>query len=256
MRDLTAILTTIVLATALSCPAVATAAAAADEPLTKEQGEAILNELRAIRALLEKQAQANTSAPRPAQTAQPQFVTLPDTDGHAQLGSNDAPVTIVEFTDMQCPYCARFSAQTLPALRKTYIDTGKVRFVSWDLPLAFHQYAVPAAVAVDCAGEQGKYWEFREQVFQRQKDLAGEPYDEIAVGLGLDTSKFKSCRQDPARTKAAEADRVAANALGITATPTFLIGRSTQGPFVGEKLSGAKPLPAFEQKIGSLLSSK
>jgi protein-disulfide isomerase len=252
MRDLTALLTTILLAVMLPCATTA----AAEPPLTKEQGDEILNELRAIRALLEKQAQATAGPPRPAPAAQPQTVTLPDTEGHATLGRLNAPVTIVEFTDLQCPYCARFSEQTLPALRKDFIDTGKVRLVSRDLPLGFHQYAIPAAVAARCAGEQGKYWEFREQIFQRQKELAGEPYDAIAATLGLDTGKFTSCRQDPARVKTADTDRAAANALGITGTPTFLIGRSTRGAFVGEKLSGAQPLAAFEQRINALLTSK
>lgn len=248
MIDHRGILATIVLALALP--------AAADDVLTKEQGDAILNELRAIRALLEKQAQPNPPAPRAAPSAQTQTVTLPDSEGHASLGSRNAPVTIVEYTDLQCPYCARFSEQTLPALRKDFIDTGRVRLVSRDLPLGFHPYAVPAAVAAKCAGEQGKYWEFREQVFRRQKDLAGGPYDAIAATLGLDAGKFRTCRQDPARAKIAQSDRAAANALGITGTPTFLIGRSTQGAFTGEKLSGAQPLSAFEQKINALLSSK
>jgi protein-disulfide isomerase len=252
MRDLTAILATVLLWVVIPYSAIA----ASDQPLTKEQGDEILSELRAIRSLLEKQAQASPGAPRPATPAVPQTITLPDTVGHATLGSSDAPVTIVEYTDLQCPYCARFSAQTLPALRKNYIDTGKVRLVSRDLPLGFHQYAVPAAVAARCAGEQGKYWEFREQIFQRQKELAGEPYDAIAATLGLDAGKFTRCRQDPARAKTAETDRAGANALGITGTPTFLIGRSTRGAFVGEKLSGAQPLSAFEQRINALLSSK
>lgn len=252
MRDLRGILATIVFALALPCAP----AAAADEPLSKEQGDAILNELRAIRALLEKQNQASPGAPRAAPPSQLQTITLPDTDGHATLGSRDAPVTIVEYTDLQCPYCARFSAQTLPALRKDFIDKGKVRLVSRDLPLAFHQYAAPAAVAARCAGEQDKYWEFREQVFQRQKDLASEPYAAIATALGLDGGKFTSCRQDPARAKTVQIDRAAANALGITGTPTFLIGRSARGTFVGEKLSGAQPISVFEQKINALLAAK
>jgi protein-disulfide isomerase len=223
--------------------------------ISREQGDAILTELKAIRALLEKQVQA-PAGQRPAPPAPPQLITLPDTSGHATLGNSDAPITIVEFTDLQCPYCARFSAQTMPQLRQSFIDAGKVRFVSRNLPLSFHPFALPAAVAARCAGEQDKYWEFREQIFQRQKELADAPYDAIATELKLDMAKFAACRQDPAQTKAAEADRAAANALGITGTPTFLIGRTTKGAFTGDRLSGAQPFAVFETKINALLTAK
>lgn len=239
---------------AMAFPAVALAA----DTLTKQQGDAILAELKAIRVLLEKQAQGAqaTAAARPAAAAPAQKVTLPSAQGHAALGANTAPVTIVEFTDLQCPFCARFSAQTFPELRSKYIDTGKVRFVTRDLPLAFHSQAVPAAVAARCAGEQGKYWEYRERLFAAQKDLVNSPYDSIAAAMQLDAKKFSACRAAPQNTAAAEAERTAANALGITGTPTFLIGPTTEGAFTGERLSGAQPLSAFDAKLEALLTEK
>lgn len=229
---------------------------AISEPLTKEQGDAILSELKAIRSLLEKQAAAPGNAPRQAPAAAQQFIKLPDAKGHASLGRTDAPVTIVEFTDLQCPYCARFSAQSFPAIRKDFIDKGMVRFESHDLPLSFHQFAVPAAIAARCAGEQHKYWEFRELLFQRQKELANSPYDSIAAGMGISIERFQACRQSAAVAAAVAADGAAANAAGITGTPTFLIGKSTTGEFTGEKLSGAQPVSAFESKIKALLTTK
>jgi protein-disulfide isomerase len=228
----------------------------AADTLTKQQGDAILEELKAIRVLLEKQAQNSTAPARAAAPAASQVVTLADTDGHAALGARDAPVTIVEFTDLQCPYCARFSSQTFPGLRKKYVDTGKVRFVSRDLPLTFHAQSIPAAVAARCAGEQGKYWEFREKVFAGQKDLRPGLYDSVAAEMKLDGGKFSACRTAKTQSDAAVADRTAANALGITGTPTFLIGRSTKGAFTGEKLSGAQPLAAFEAKIAEALAKQ
>ena len=183
-------------------------------------------------------------------------MTLPNTVGHAALGTTGAPVTIVEFTDLQCPYCARFSAQTFPELRRKYIDTGKVRFVTRDLPLAFHAQAMPAAVAARCAGEQDKYWEYRERLFARQKDLAQLPYDSLAAEMQLDGGKFTACRNSKDPSAAAEADRTVANGLGITGTPTFIIGRSTNGTFTGEKLSVALPLATFESRIDALLATK
>src|SRR5512139_2969409 len=231
------------------------ALAMAADTLSKQQGDAILAELKAIRALLEKQAQ-NAPAAGPAAAPAQQRVTLPNAEGHAALGANDAPVTIIEFTDLQCPYCARFSAQTLPELRKKYIDTGKVRFVSRDLPLTFHAQAVPAAVAARCAGAQGKYWEYRERLFAAQRDLGDAAYIKLAAEMQLDANAFAKCRAAPEKKAAAEADRTAANALDITGTPTFLVGTVTNGTFTGERVTGAQPLSAFEAKIEPLLAGK
>jgi protein-disulfide isomerase len=233
-------------------PAVAMAA----DALTKQQGDAILAELKAIRALLEKQGQNAPAAAAPAAAPAQQRVTLPNADGHAALGAKEAPVTIIEFTDLQCPFCARFSAQTFPELQKKYIDTGKVRFVTRDLPLAFHAQAVPAAVAARCAGDQGKYWEYRERLFAVQKELGDAVYDRLAAEMKLDAKSFATCRATPANKAAAEADRTAANALGITGTPTFLVGTVANGTFTGERVTGAQPLSAFEAKIEPLLAVK
>jgi protein-disulfide isomerase len=244
----------LLLLTAASLPGSLLAA----DSLSKQQGDAILAELKAIRALLEKQAQNAPAAAaiRPATTAGAQKVTLPNAEGHAALGQRNAPVTIVEFTDLQCPYCARFGTQTFGELRKKYVDTGKVRFVTRDLPLAFHAQAVPAAVAARCAGEQDKFWEYRERLFAAQKELPNSPYDSLAAATHLDAKKFSACRAAPQNASAVEADRAAANALGITGTPTFIIGRTTDGAFTGEKLAGAQPLTAFEAKLDALLATK
>src|SRR6476469_6380197 len=138
------------------------------------------------------------STPREPATAAPPTATqaVPPVDGRT-LGPADAPVTIIEFTDLQCPYCGRFSRETWPELRARYIDTGKVRFVSRDFPLPFHAFAMPAAIAARCAEQQGRYWEFREAVFRQQARLGGEPYAQIAASLGLDTAALEACRRDP-----------------------------------------------------------
>ena len=100
-------------------------------------------------------------------------------------------MTIIEFTDLQCPYCARFALETWPILRARYVETGKVHFVARDLPLSFHEFALPAAVAARCAGEQGRFWEYREALFRGQSKLATAPYDEIARRFGLDVARFR-----------------------------------------------------------------
>lgn len=170
------------------------------------------------------------------------------------LGAADAPVTVIEFTDLQCPYCARFALTTWPQLRERYVDTGKVQFVSRDLPLAFHPYALPAAVASRCAGDQGRYWEYREALFRGQSQLATAPYAAIAERLGIDVARFEACRADSAVAAAVRDDAALAARNGIASTPSFVIGRVVDGQFQGEILTGAQPFEAFAQRIDALLA--
>ena len=169
------------------------------------------------------------------------------------LGSADARVMIIEFTDLQCPYCARFAHDTWPLLRERYVDTGKVRFATRDLPLPFHAFALPAAVAARCAGQQGKFWEYREALFRDQSRLGLERYAELAGTFGLDTARFDACRADPAVLAAVRADAALAASSGIASTPSFVIGRVVNGEFEGEVMSGAQPFEAFQQRLDSLL---
>ena len=191
----------------------------------------------------------STGAPRPADPP------VPPADEFNVLGRADAPVTIIEFTDLQCPYCARFATRTFPELRRNYVDTGKVRFTSRDLPLPFHAFALPAAVAARCAGEQGRFWEFREALFAGQSGLGSAPYAEIAGRFGLDVGRFEACREDGRQEANVRADLALAQSHGIAATPTFVIGRLVDGVFEGETLSGAKPYEEFAARIDALLAS-
>jgi protein-disulfide isomerase len=178
----------------------------------------------------------------------------PQADGRV-LGSENAPVTIIEFTDLQCPYCARFARDTWPRVRKEYVDTGRVRFATRDLPLPFHAFAVPAAVAARCAGAQGKYWEYREAVFAVQSRLGSEPYAALATELGLDPARFASCRADPATLQSVKDDAALAAAQGITGTPSFVIGRVVDGEFTGEVVAGAASFEVFAARIDALLKA-
>jgi len=169
------------------------------------------------------------------------------------LGSSEAPVMIIEFTDLQCPYCARFALTTWPELKRQYVDTGKVRFATRDLPLPFHAFALPAAVAARCAGRQGRFWEYREVLFRNQSQLPADPHAGLAQSLGLDVAKFADCRSDPALARMVQADAALAAASNINSTPTFVIGRVVDGNFDGEMLSGAQPFEVFQARIDSLL---
>lgn len=241
-----AVLTSICIVTALS---------ACSPGLTREQGDQILAELKAIQAKLETGGVAAAAVQRPAVQVAPATATLPDAQGHASLGSASAPVTIVEFTDLQCPYCARFASQTLPELKRQYIATGKVRFVSRDLPLPMHAQAKAAAVAARCAGRQGKYWEYREALFAAQSELGNDPFDRLATQAGLDPSKFAACRANPGTLPTdVQYDAALAGSIGINGTPSFVIGRTTEGTFTGEKISGAQPFEVFDERIKALLA--
>jgi protein-disulfide isomerase len=201
-------------------------------------------------ATADQAVQAPTAA-APA-TATP-AAAAPETGDQRMLGSAAAPVMIIEFTDLQCPYCARFATQTWPKLKATYVDTGKVRFATRDLPLPMHSFALPAAIAARCAGQQGKYWEFREALFREQSRLGTEPYAELASTFGLDAERFARCRADPAVLQSVRADIALAASSDIESTPSFVIGRVINNEFAGEVISGAKPFEVFQQRIDSLL---
>lgn len=171
------------------------------------------------------------------------------------IGRADAPLTIMEFTDLQCPYCARHATETFPRLKREYVDTGKVRYASRDLPLPFHRYALPAAVASRCAGEQGRFWEFREALFASQSQLGSAPYGRIAGELGLDVERLEACRADGRQEANVQADIALAGSVGIRSTPTFVIGRVVNGEFQGEQFSGAQPFEVFKSRIDALLAA-
>ena len=172
-----------------------------------------------------------------------------------ELGRGDAPVTIIEFTDLQCPYCARFATQTFPRLRSEYIEKGKLRYTSRDLPLPIHDFAMAAAVASRCAGEQGRFWEYREALFVAQEVLGTAPYARIARDLGLDVERLEACRSDDRQAAQVRADLALARSTGIGSTPSFVIGRVVDGQFQGELFSGAKPYEFFAAKIEELLAT-
>jgi len=168
-------------------------------------------------------------------------------DDDSVKGSEDAPVTIIEFSDYECPFCERFYVQTLPQLQKNYIDTGKVKFVFRDFPLSFHLNATKAAVAAECAGEQTKYWEYHDTLFQHQNALDNKSLKQYAINLGLDTASFNQCLDSGAMLEEIQKDLQEGKKLGISGTPTFFIN--------GIRVVGAQPYEAFKQVIERELAS-
>lgn len=160
-------------------------------------------------------------------------------------GPDKAPITIVMFSDYECPYCSR-GVESVEAVRARYPQ--QVRLVYRDYPLEFHKNAVPAAVAARCAGAQGKFWEMHDVLYQNQRALDADALKGHAAGLGLDAGKFAACAADPAQAKAVAEDMAAGAALGVSGTPAFFIN--------GIALSGAQPAEAFAAIIDRELARK
>ncbi len=169
-------------------------------------------------------------------------------------GDPNAPVTMVEFSDYQCPFCLRYFQQTLPQVLKDYVETGKVYYVFKDFPITqIHPQAIPAAVAARCAGQQGAYWEMHDKLFEGQSrwannDQANDVFVEFATDLGLDVEAFSACLDDPAVVDAVNANFAEGVAAGVQGTPAFFIN--------GEFISGAQPYPVFQQTIDRLLAGE
>ncbi len=144
-----------------------------------------------------------------------------DGQGDPVLGPANAPVTIVEFSDFACPFC-RQAADTLKRVREKYGE--RVRLVHKDFPLAMHGHANGAAMAARCAGAQGQYWAYRDALFAGHSGLAPADLKAVAESLGLDAAGFDSCYDSDRYRDRIEADVAEGTRLGVSGTPTFMIG--------------------------------
>jgi protein-disulfide isomerase len=221
--------------------------------LTRQQGDEILKELRQIRQLLERQ-QAKPAA-QPQEEA-PTKAKITDLSKVSMLGSKEAPFTIVEFTDYQCPFCQRFHVTSFPELKKAYIDTGKVRFYSKDMPLDFHPNAMRAAMAARCAGDQGKFWELRDTMGANPNSLDIEHILNFAGNLKLDTGALRACIDGGKYKETVQNDVLEAMKIGANGTPTFIVGKSVGEGVDGELVVGAMPFQMFDSKLKELQGTK
>jgi protein-disulfide isomerase len=193
---------------------------------------------------------AAAAAPSAAPTSDPQtqkrFV-IPVSETDPSFGPQDAPVTLIMFSDYQCPYCKKWYGEVFKTLVSDY--PGEIRFVYKDFPLySLHSDAEPAAEAARCAGEQGKYWEFQDLLFSSPDGLSAAAYQKHALGLSLDSAKFNDCVSSHRYQQQVQADYQVATTLGIQSTPTFFIN--------GLALIGAEPLEIFQQTINQELAGK
>ena len=165
---------------------------------------------------------------RNSQPASPTEVLVKFDDDYIK-GDPNAPVTIMEFSDYQCPFCRRFHMEVLPKIDEEYISTGKVRYVFRDYPLSFHKKAVPAAVAANCAGEQGKYWEMNNFLFSNPDKLETDILIDSSPELGLDKTKFEACVNDDSKREEVDKDFKEGRKYGVRGTPSLFIGKTGDG---------------------------
>jgi len=229
-------------------------AEAASAAITGSQADAIVQELKAIRKLLESiDKKGVAQAPRRPSVPPTARVSVKDSP---TMGSADAAVTVVEFTDYQCTYCLRFIQQTFPRLKEEYIDTGKVRWVVRDMPLGFHKNAHKAAQAAHCAGEQDKFWEMRGVLFTNARKLEEENLPKYAQILGLEMTAFDACLASDRHIAAIDKSVQDAGGVQITGTPTFVVGKATGDWVEGKRVVGARDFKIFEDNIRKLLEEK
>ena len=196
--------------------------------------------VRAELNTLQSSLQAAAPAPQPARAKRPDPNRRYEINiaGSPSMGPKDAKVTIVEFSDFQCPFCAKV-VPTIRQIEKEY--DGQVRVVFKHLPLSIHSKAKPAALAAEAAYRQGKFWEMYALIFANQREMSPEKYVEYAAQLGLDVDRFKRDMASADVRRKVDADAAEAASLGVTGTPGFFIN--------GKFLSGARPFDSFKKVI-------
>jgi len=225
-----------------------------DEVQALKQGqEQIQKDLDEIKKMLEKGARGAPAKP----AFKPTDMKLGDV---ATKGEATAPVTLVEFSDYHCPYCKRHATTVLKQLEENYIDTGKLRFVMREMPIPnLHPRAEAAAVAVLCAGEQGDYWGMHDALFNDQKSKTDEAFKAMAESIGLDEAEFSSCLASDKFDAQIKADQAEARKLGISGTPSFVIGltdpKDSSVVHLSKFIRGAQPYANFSSAIDDLLKT-
>ena len=215
------------------------------EALKKGQTD-ILKQLEEIRKLV---------TPKKREVVSDIDVTL-DIAGDPVKGSPDAKVALVEFTDYQCPFCGRNEKTVMPQVIKEFVDTGKVRYVLRDFPLPFHKNAKNAAYAAHCAGEQGKYWEMHDLLFQNQQALEPEKLSGYAATLKLDTQAFDECMKSDRYASKFTDSQKDGNKATVQGTPSLVVGLiGEDGKVKGTKMiRGAVGYPVFKNTLDAMLT--
>ena len=218
----------------------------------RNEVHALRKEIKDLKTNVEGMENGRAAKAKKAAPKVPKELALSDSP---MLGGDDASVVVVEFTDYQCPYCSRHVRDVMPKIKREYVETGKIKYQIADFPLSFHRKAPLAAVAARCAGEQKKYWEMHDIIFENQKRLGKELYLETAEILQLDISRFDKCLDEQKHMNDVYADMERGENNGVSGTPKFFIGK-----YDGEKMtdisviSGAANFQRFASTIENKLN--
>jgi protein-disulfide isomerase len=180
-------------------------------------------------------------------------------DGEPYKGEPTARLAIIEYADFQCPFCRRFEHDIYPQIRDTYVNTGKLKYFHRDMPLPFHQGAMPAARAVHCAAEQGKFWELHDSLLGDAASLSAADIDERAGKLGMNVGQLDKCISSDRFADIIQRSVTEANEMQVSGTPTFIIGTlDAQGKLMSVKKTvvGASPFEAFKAALDPLLAAR
>ena len=221
------------------------------EGITSEQAQQILDELKAIRKTLETRpaVPAQPAAPAPVDDK----VSIAFTAGGFSVGKENEPLVLIEYTDYQCPFCQRYHNDSFAQIKANFIDTGKIRYISRDFPLPFHENARRGATAARCAAEQGKFWELRHTMIVNANQLQADKLGGYAQAASMDVPKFQACVDSDKYRAAIDKDIAEGSAVGVSGTPSFVLGRVENGQLQGVRMVGAMPYAQFEAKIQDML---
>jgi len=167
-------------------------------------------------------------------------------------------VALIEYADFQCPFCRRFDHDVYPQIRDSYVTTGKVKYFHRDMPLPFHDGAMPAARAAHCATEQGKFWEMHDSLLGDAASLTAADIDQRATRLGMNVPQLDQCIASDRFADIIQRSVSEANTMQISGTPTFIIGiLDEDGKSISVKRTvvGASPFESFKAAIEPLLAS-
>ena len=235
------------LAAAIALAVLAAAPYARADGISAEQAQEMINELKQIRQTLEKM-QTPQAAPAPDDK-----VSYKLSPGGFSIGDAKAPLVMVEYTDFQCPFCQQFHNTAFAQIKTNYIDTGKIRFVSRNFPLDFHENARRAATAGRCAAEQGKFWEMRHVMIVNAEALKPDNLVAYAGQVKMDAAKFKSCLDSDKYKAQIDQDIAEGGVAGVQGTPSFVLGTMDDGKLEGVRMVGAMPYAQFDAKIQEML---
>lgn len=215
----------------------------------RKEVSGLRNDIKGLKKLMETLVRKRPSVPPQPKTGKANI------NGDPYMGKADAPLVLVEFSDYECFYCARFFRETLPQLRKEYIDTGKLKHVFKDFPLGFHKKAKKAAEASLCAGEEQKYWEMHDLIFKNQKQIDVPHLIDHAKTLGLNTDDFEKCINDGRYAEGIGKDMNTGQKVGVRGTPSFILGKiNDKGEVEGDYIRGARPYKFFKSALDAMLA--